>query len=103
MCHDHPRYRAAAMILAAALVIVAVAIIGGREGRAVQKAIHAWEYRVVSTFIPRPVLEKFNKDRTQVFSHPSLDGMGDEGWELVAAIGDADNSEFRQFYFKRPR
>ena len=73
-----------------------------RESFAAQRG-GGWEYRIVTTFLPKPVLEKFNKDRTQVFSHPSLDGPGGEGWELVAVLGNADNSEYRQFFFKRPK
>jgi hypothetical protein len=92
----------AAMLAAAAAAFAAGTQLAGREVRAAQGA-RAWEYRIVTTFIPKPVLEKFNRDRTQVFTHPSLDGPGAEGWELVAAIGDPDNSEYRQFFLKRPR
>ena len=91
----------AALGAAAALGFVAGVGVSGHESRA--QATRAWEYRIVTTFIPKPILEKFNKDRTQIFSHPSLDGPGNEGWELVSALGDPDHSEYRQFFMKRPR
>jgi hypothetical protein len=92
----------ALLVAGIAIGCVAGAMFTKHEALAAQRG-GGWDYRIVTTFIPKPVMEKFNKDRTQVFGHPSLDGSGAEGWELVAVLGDADNSEYRQFFFKRPR